>query len=100
MLVFGMLLPYYEILLMRITQNIRDGRNIRTELAQESCLKCNMDWEEPVSVDSFSTIERILNCNLYLLNADELPVLNTTVTLFHSLMYKSEFQFNVPQCWL
>ena len=59
-----------------------------------------MDWEEPVSVDSFSTIERILNCNVYLLNADELPVLNTTVALFHSLMYNSEFQFNVPQCWL
>ena len=100
MLGFGLLLQNFQNIRFRITKQIRDGRTFTTELAQEKCLKFQMDWDETVSVDSFSTIERILNCNLYLLNADALPVLNTTVTLFHSLMYKSEFQFNVPQCWL
>ena len=79
---------------------IRKGRPIREELARELCERCSMKWDEPVAVESFEKIEQILKCNLYLLNADSLPVLNRTVQLFHSLMYKSQFVFGYTQCWL
>ena len=45
--------------------NIRRGCSIRTTLAKELCEKCSMDWNEPVSVDSFEEIERILEFNLF-----------------------------------
>ena len=76
------------------------GRNIRTELAKVLCSKCEMNWDDAVSVDAFSKIEHDLNCNLYLLNVDNLPILNTTATLFQSLLYKSEYNENYKQCWL
>ena len=81
-------------------RNIRRGGCIRTELAKELCDKCGMDWNEPVSVASFEEIEQILKCNLFLINAASIPVLKTTVKLFHSLMYKSEYVFGFKQCWL
>ncbi len=40
-------------------RNIRRGGTIRTELAKELCERCSMNWNEPVSVDSFEIIEGI-----------------------------------------
>ena len=66
--------------------DIRRGRKIRTDLAQELCEQCEMKWDEVVSVESFPNIENILKCNFYFfLNTDNIPVLNTTMTLFHSM---------------
>jgi ribosomal protein S17E len=38
-------------------KNIRQGRLIRTELAQELCDRCSMNWNEQVSIGSFEKIE-------------------------------------------
>ena len=65
-------------------KSIRQGRGIRTELAKALCARCDMKWDEQVSVDAFPDIERQVKCNVYFLNANELPVLNTTVTFFQS----------------
>jgi len=59
-----------------------------------------MNWDDAVSVESFSKIEQILKCNIYLLDVDNLPVLNTTATLYQSLLYKSQYDENYKQCWL
>ena len=45
-----------------------------------------MNWEDAVSVDSFHNIENILECNLYLLDVENLPILNTTMTLYQSFL--------------
>ena len=55
-------------------RNIMRGGCIREELARELCEKCSMDWNEPVSVDSFEEIERILEINVFIIIAASIPV--------------------------
>ena len=40
-------------------QDIKMGRLIRTELAQDLCARCSMNWEEQVSIGSFEKLEDI-----------------------------------------
>lgn len=81
-------------------KEIKIGRNIRTEIAKELCSKCNMTWDEPVSIDEFPDVEEHLKCNIYVLDVENLPMLRTTLNIYDVLVYKSEYNADLPQCWL
>ena len=81
-------------------RHIKEGRTIRTTIAKSLCEKCNMQWDEPVSIDQIEQVEKALKCNIYVLDANNLPILNTTTNILTSLMYKSKYNEKYKQCWL
>jgi hypothetical protein len=80
--------------------DIRKGRNIRTSLAKELCNQCCMKWDTPVSVDEIPIVEAFLKLNIYVLDIENLPMLNTTLNIYDSMIYKSKYEANFKQCWL
>ena len=81
-------------------KHIKEGRNIRTAIAQELCNRCNMEWNIPVSINQIENIEEILKCNIRVFDIDNLPILNSTQNIYNALMYKSEHQEDYKQCYL
>ena len=41
-------------------KHIKEGRTIRTTIAKALCEKCNMEWNEPVSIDQIEQVEKAL----------------------------------------
>jgi hypothetical protein len=53
-------------------KRIRLGRSIRTDLANNFCIRCNFEWNQPVSIDtSLAVVEKELQCNIYIIDAEE-----------------------------
>ena len=60
-----------------------------------------MKWNEPVEIsEQLGLIEIMLGCNIYILDIDNLPMLNTTANIYDSVMYKSTYNIDYKQCWL
>ena len=72
--------------------SIRDHRNIlaRQKAGIELCKKCKLNWGDPVSMLSLPIVETMLDCNVYVLNIDNIPILGSTIKLWNCLIYKSE----------
>ena len=72
--------------------SIRDNRNIvaRQKAGLELCKKCRLKWNDPVSFLSFHIIENVLDCNIYVLDIDNIPILGSTIKVWNCLMYKTE----------
>jgi hypothetical protein len=81
-------------------KHIKEGRNIRTLIARDLCNTCNMEWNTPVSINEIENIEDILKCNIYVFDIENLPILNSTSNIYHSLMYKSQYVVGNKQCYL
>jgi hypothetical protein len=76
------------------------GRNIREKLAVELCERCGMEWNKPVSFDEIPSIEKLLNCNIMVLDIESIPILGTTSSIYNSLMYKNGHVKSSTQYWL
>ena len=70
-------------------KNIKMGRNIRTTLAMELCSHCGLEWNRPVGFDDIQTVEEKLQCNILVLDIEQMPILSTTSNIYNSLMYKN-----------
>jgi len=74
---------------------VKDGRypNTRIRLGSEICKKCNCEWNKVVPIfPHINIVEHIYNCNIYVINLNNIPILGSSVSLLHSdcLMYKSD----------
>ena len=81
-------------------KQIKMGRKIRSALSMELCANCNMEWNKPVSFDDLPNVEKILQCNILVLDIESLPVLNATSCIYNSLMYKNSHVKSSTQYWL
>ena len=65
------------------------------------CDRFNYQWGSEVSIDQIVDVEeQYKGINIYVLDANNLPLLNTTINLTTSLLYKSEYNEDSVQCWL
>ena len=74
---------------------VKDSRypNTRIRLGSEICKKCNCEWDKVVPIfPHINIVEHIYNCNIYVINLNNIPILGSSVSLLHSdcLMYKSD----------
>ena len=67
-------------------KQIKLGRNIREKLAVELCERCGMEWNKSVSFDAIPSIEKLLQCNIMVLDIENIPILRTTSSIYNSLM--------------
>ena len=81
-------------------KQIKMGRKIRNTLSMELCANCNMEWNKPVSFDDLPNVEKILQCNILVLDIENLPVVNATSCIYNSLMYKNSHVKSSTQYWL
>ena len=72
----------------------RDNRQPKTiiKLGKELRNKTRCDWDKPVSLLVLPLVEEKLNCNIYILDVYNIPMLGSTISLMmgDALMYKSE----------
>ena len=72
----------------------RDNRrpNTRIKFGKVLCNKTRCDWDKPVSLLVLPLVEEKLNCNIYILDAYNIRMLGSTISLMmgDALMYKSE----------
>ena len=73
---------------------LKDNRypNTRIKIGKEICDKCNCDWNVPVSFLQIPLVEQKYNCNIYILDVYNIPMLGSTISLLFGecLLYKSE----------
>jgi hypothetical protein len=58
------------------------------------CQKCKMNWNEQVSFNAIPFVEKVYDCNIYVLNLNDIPILGANINLMNCLMYKSENRNN------
>ncbi len=68
---------------------IKMGRNIRTKLAKELCDECGLEWDKTVAFDDIQIVEEKLQCNILVLDIEQIPIFRTTSNIYNSLMYKN-----------
>ena len=81
-------------------KSIKNGRPIRTQLAMELCAHCGLEWNKPVSFDEILKIEKKLDANILILDMEKIPMLNTTIGIYETLMYKNDEVKSNKQFWL
>ena len=73
---------------------IRDHRypNTRIKIGKEICNKCKCDWGIAVSFLYIPLVEEKYNCNIYVLDKYNIPMLGSTISLLmgNCIMYKSQ----------
>ena len=80
--------------------SIRRGRPIRTHLAMELCAHCGLEWNKPVSFDEIPKIEKAIDANILILNMENIPMLNSQIGIYQTLMYKNDEIKSKQQFWL
>lgn len=81
-------------------QQIKMGRKIRTTLAMELCANVGLEWNKPVSFDEIPMVEKKINCNIMILDMENIPILKTTSNIYNTLMYKNSHVKSCNQYWL
>jgi hypothetical protein len=75
-------------------KTVRDARwpNTRIKLGKELCQKVRCDWDKAVSFLQVPLFEEKFNCNIYILDVRNIPMLGSSVSLMMGevLMCKSE----------
>jgi len=76
--------------------SLKDNRNlrIREKFAKELCHKCKLPWDHEVSFLEIPLVEEALNCNICIMNMDNIPVLGSKIDVWNTLMYRSESRGN------
>ena len=65
--------------------------NTRIKLGKEICAKSRCDWDKPVSFLQLPLVEEKFNCNIYVIDAGDIPTLGSSISLLmNCLMYKSQ----------
>jgi len=79
-------------LLNPTNRSIRDKRNTQARIkpAMELCKKCKLNWNEPISFLHLPLIEEKLDCNIYVIDLNNIPFLDSNINIWNNLMYKSE----------
>ena len=75
------------------TKQIKDSRNtnLRMRIAKEICNKSKCTWDNEVSFLQIPLVEETYNCNIYVIDENNIPMLGTTISLLlNCLMYKSD----------
>ena len=64
--------------------------NTRVKLGKEICAKSRCEWDKPFPLHLIPLVENKINCNIYVISADHIPMLGSSVCLhMNCLMYKS-----------
>jgi hypothetical protein len=74
-------------------RQLKDSRNknIRIKAGMNICNKSKCRWDKPVSLLEIPLVEETYNCNIYLIDIHNLPMLGKTISLLlNCLLYKSE----------
>jgi hypothetical protein len=78
-------------------KQIKDSRNtnIRMKIGKEICHKSKCNWDSEVSFLQIPLVEETYNCNIYIIDENNIPMLGCTISLLlNCLMYKSENKHN------
>jgi Pyruvate/2-oxoacid:ferredoxin oxidoreductase delta subunit len=69
---------------------IRDSRkSTRIKVASDICKKCKLVWNQPISTFSIPFVEDTYDCNIYILNLNQIPMLGSNINLWNCLLYKT-----------
>lgn len=73
-------------------QALKDHRNLslRSKVASEICKKCKLSYNEQVSFLSIPIVEDKFDCNIYIIDLNNVPILGATIKLWDCLLYKSK----------
>ena len=74
-----------------------DRPKTRIKIASDICKKCKMEWDKPVPfTPNISIVEHIYQCNIYIIDLYNIPVIGSVVDLLssNSLMYMTENRGN------
>jgi hypothetical protein len=66
----------------------------------ELCAHCGLEWNKPVSVDEIPKIEKKLDARVLILDMEKIPMLNSTIGIYETLMYKNDEVKSNKQFWL
>ena len=66
----------------------------------ELCAHCGLEWNKPVSFDEIPKIEKMIDANILILDMEQIPVLQTTSSIYNSLMYKNDDVKSNQLFWL
>ena len=66
----------------------------------ELCAHCGLEWNKPVSVVEIPKIEKKLDARILILDMEKIPMLNTTIGIYETLMYKNDEVKSNKQFWL
>ena len=74
-------------------KSLKDNRNkaLRIKAGKDICNKSKCRWDNKVSVLEIPLVEETYNCNIYIIDAHNIPMLGTSVSLLLKVCgYKSE----------
>ena len=95
---------WYALAVSTMNNENKDIKRRETALIKAGkflCNKYNYTWDTEVSIDQIREIEeQNQGLNVFVLDANNIPLLNTTINLANSLLYKSDYNEENTQCWL
>ena len=69
---------------------LKDERlKLRREWGKELCERVGFPWDQPVALDTIGAVEEALKVSIYVLDLHAIPILQSSVSLFDSLIFKS-----------
>ena len=91
-----------SVVMNKTNKMLKDHRcaRLRERVAKELCNKCKLPWDNKVSFLDLPLIEEALNCNIYVLDLNNIPVLGSKIDVWNMLMYKSPRREISSQYWL
>ena len=90
-----------SVVMDKTNKSLKDSRNkmLRERVGKELCNRCKLPWGNQVSFLDLTLIEETLNCNIYILDLNNIPVLGCKIDVWNILMYKTDSK-NAEQYWL
>ena len=66
----------------------------------ELCTHCDLEWDMPVSFDEIPTVEKNINADILILDMEHIPALQTTSSIYNSLLCNNDAVKSNQQVWL
>ena len=83
------------------SRGLRDERNkkLKERVARDLCTKCKLPWDTPVSFLDLPLVEQTFNCNIYVIDLNNVPILGAKIDIWNTIMYKAPNK-NKDHHWL
>ena len=66
----------------------------------ELCAHCGLEWNKAVTFNEIPKIEKAIDANILILDMVKIPMLNSTIGIYETLMYKNDEVKSDTQFWL
>jgi hypothetical protein len=63
------------------SRGLRDERNkrLKEKVARDLCNKCKLPWDTPVSFLDLPLVEQTFNCNIFVIDLNNVPILGAKI---------------------